>query len=403
MTSKLVFAIQSRLQRDSEGIRAPADYARYEAWAGFLAAFDEVILVSRVESVPVAKGAKVEGPGVTVLEVPYYRGFKQLILMLPRLQRFVTSNFSDSTIFYGARLPDVTGLLLLRQARSIGASFLAQIVGDPAEVLRSGAGGRFGKSLAPLVKGIVKHAVKKADAVIYVTRRILQHSYPPATQVPVLSRSNVELGEEAVASAPRDYEKTLVREPLQLVTAGSQEQNYKGHDLLIEAVQILKERGLDAEATIIGDGKFNLALKKRAEELEVTDNLRFVGRLPSANQVRQFILDSDIFLLPSRTEGLPRVLIEAMATGTACLGARVGGVPELLSESWTFQPNDATALARAIESVANAPQKLSAGASEQWEAAKEIANHYSGDQLLSDFLKRWKRSKAARRTTGEGS
>lgn len=394
MTTKLVFAIQSRLQRDARGIiRAPVGYARYEAWSGFLQAFDEVVLVSRVESVPDAKGAEVEGPGVTVMEAPYYRGLAQLARVLPRIQRFVRMNFSDPEMYYGARLPDLVGFLLSRQSRSIGASFLAQIVGDPAEVLRSGAGGHLGKSIAPLVKRLLQRTVQKADAVIYVTRRILQNSYPPAARALVLSRSNVELDKDSLAPAPRNYEKDLVRDPIQIVTAGSQEQNYKGHDLLIEAVQILNERGLRTKATIIGGGKFNSELKNQAAELRVTDRIRFLDRLPSANHVRRFVLDSDLFVLPSRTEGLPRVLIEAMATGTACLGARVGGVPELLTDNWTFEANDATALADAIESVGHDSQRLSAGASEQWKIAMEIETSYSGDQLLSDFLKRWTRSK----------
>ncbi|GAA2043607.1 hypothetical protein GCM10009720_25570 [Yaniella flava] len=143
------------------------------------------------------------------------------------------------------------------------------------------------------------------------------------------------------------------------------------------------------EVTIIGGGKLHSSLKALAVELQVSDNIHFIDRLPSADHVREFISKSDLFVLPSRTEGLPRVLIEAMASGIACLGANVGGVPELLGNEWIFRPNDPSALASIVMSVVGNPERLSTGARQQWVVAREIAANYSGDDVLSEFLDEW--------------
>lgn len=391
MKRTFYFAIQSRLERDPNGaVRTSAGYARYDAWSGFLGAFDEVVLLARVE--PAAgtfAGHLVEGPGVRVLELPYYRGLTDLLRRLPAIATFMARHLQQENAYYGARFPDVAGFLLQRRARQLGAPFLAQVVGDPVGVLGSGAGGRLGKLIAPFVARILRSAVKRASAVIYVTRTTLQKAYPSDPTAMVLVRSNVELPEEAVAKSPRDYGASPPSAPLRIITAGSQEQNYKGHDTLIESVAVLRAAGVTVSATIIGGGKFHENLVRLAEEREVSDLVEFAGTVPSSTEVRAAIQAADLFVLPSRTEGLPRVLIESMACGVASIASDVGGIPELLAPEWLFLPDDPETLAAMIARLASAPRELSRAAREQWSEAKSIAAAYSGDRILGEFLNRW--------------
>jgi glycosyltransferase involved in cell wall biosynthesis len=76
--------------------------------------------------------------------------------------------------------------------------------------------------------------------------------------------------------------------------------------------------------------------------------VRFLGHLPPGDAVRKELDAADLFVLPSRTEGLPRALIEAMARALPCIGSSVGGIPELLSPSERFPPDDVDALAGKI-------------------------------------------------------
>ena len=77
--------------------------------------------------------------------------------------------------------------------------------------------------------------------------------------------------------------------------------------------------------------------------------------MPAGEPVRQQLDASDLFVLPSRQEGMPRALIEAMARGLPCIATRVGGVPELLPEDVLVAPGDAGELAAKILEVAASP------------------------------------------------
>lgn len=391
MRRRFYFAIQSRLRRGPDGrVRTMRGYARYEAWEGYLQAFDEVVVLSRVESVDDDSGMPVDGPGVTVLEVPYFRGMWQLAAAAPSLVRFIMTEIVDRTACYGARVPDPVGLLLQARARQLNAPFLVQVVGDMAESMRAGTFGSIGRLAAPVAQALVRRSVRRAQAAIFVTRRTLQEIYPPMDDALVLSRSNVELPAEAIASEPRNYAREPLRDPIRIVTAGSQEQNYKGHDVLIDGVKLLNDRGVPVHVIIIGGGRLHAGLVQQAEDLGVTDQVYFTGNVPGAADVRQFIRQSDLFILPSRTEGLPRALIEAMACGVVCLGSRVGGIPELISDEFIFEPSDAEGLASVVVSTARRGADLSGAARKQWETAREIAVNYSGNDVLVDFLNTWR-------------
>jgi glycosyltransferase involved in cell wall biosynthesis len=80
---------------------------------------------------------------------------------------------------------------------------------------------------------------------------------------------------------------------------------------------------------------------------------------------------ADLFVHPSRAEGLPRAVIEAMARGLPCVASRAGGIPELLSAEDTVPAGDARALARKIAEVARDPARLSRMAARNWARAQQ--------------------------------
>src|SRR5690606_12476224 len=113
----------------------------------------------------------------------------------------------------------------------------------------------------------------------------------------------------------------------------------------------------DIRLRVVGDGRYREILENLARQLGVWDNVAFVGRLPAA-EVRRELDNADLFVLASRTEGLPRAMIEAMARGLPCLGTRVGGIPELLPDDCLVPPDSPDELAGRIACIVENPEHM---------------------------------------------
>lgn len=126
----------------------------------------------------------------------------------------------------------------------------------------------------------------------------------------------------------------------------------KGSDVLIEAMgHLVKQLGnTTAELWIVGSGELDAQLRARATALGLGDRIRFLGRQPH-DAIPRFMSAFDVFCLPSRNEGCPNVVLEALAAGKPVVGTRVGGIPELLTEGengYIVPSEDPAALARAL-------------------------------------------------------
>ena len=101
----------------------------------------------------------------------------------------------------------------------------------------------------------------------------------------------------------------------------------KGHAATIAALADLP----DCELNVAGDGALRSALEVRARELGVLERVRFLGRIPHDRLAEQYRA-ADALVLASDREGMPNVVLEALACGTPAVATRVGGIPEVLSE-----------------------------------------------------------------------
>ena len=95
--------------------------------------------------------------------------------------------------------------------------------------------------------------------------------------------------------------------------------------MLIEAVARCVRAGLDLTAVIVGDGKYRTDLMAQSERLGMASRIRFAGQITAGEPVRRILDTADLFVLPSRTEGLPRAMIEAMARALPCIPAPPSG------------------------------------------------------------------------------
>ena len=126
----------------------------------------------------------------------------------------------------------------------------------------------------------------------------------------------------------------------------------KGLSVLLEAIARLCQDDPAIQLSIVGDGPDRQALESQARSLGISTNVQFLG-YQSQEQVRQLLATTDVFAMSSFAEGVPVVLMEAMAAGVPVVATRIAGIPELVAEGAGFlvKPGDSLALAQKIREL----------------------------------------------------
>jgi glycosyltransferase involved in cell wall biosynthesis len=122
----------------------------------------------------------------------------------------------------------------------------------------------------------------------------------------------------------------------------------KGVDVFLQAAGLISSRYPRARYMIVGDGPERSRLAARARSLGLEGVVRFPGAPPDA---RSLLPDMDLLVVPSRSEGSPLVVLEAMEAGLPVVATRVGGIPEQIGherEGLLVPPDNAEALAAAV-------------------------------------------------------
>ncbi|MCW2779122.1 MAG: glycosyl transferase group 1 [Frankiales bacterium] len=129
----------------------------------------------------------------------------------------------------------------------------------------------------------------------------------------------------------------------------------KGQRFLLDAVPALADRFPDLAVVLVGDGHLREVLEKQAADLGVADVVRFAGQRADA---RELLAAADVFALPSRTEGMPLAVLEAMEAGLPVVATRAIGLEEVVDDGVTgllVRIRDAAALGVALAAVLDDP------------------------------------------------
>ena len=133
----------------------------------------------------------------------------------------------------------------------------------------------------------------------------------------------------------------------------------KGLDVLLSAVKLLADGGTDVQLVLVGDGPMRDRLTRRAERLGIKGRVVLEGAV-GQDEMAAYYAGADVFCLPSFAEGVPVVLMEAMASGRAVVATRVAGVPELVEDGVSgllVAPGNAEELAAALQRLASSPEE----------------------------------------------
>ncbi|ACG75620.1 glycosyl transferase group 1 [Anaeromyxobacter sp. K] len=354
MNVSLTLSFEQRFDRSPDGSIWAAGGFNASFWDAYLEVFDSVRVMARVRAVARQpdRSARADRDGVTFAPLPYYVGPAQHVLRAPSIFS-VAGDLASTGEAFMLRGPSILasylGVHLSRRRRPYGI----EVVGDPYDVFAPGA---VDHPLRPVFRWLttsrLRHECAHACAASYVTEAALQQRYPCLG--PSFAISSIRLLPEAIVDTPRVYTRPARR----IVFVGSLEQLYKGPDVLLGAAAQLVASGRELAVTIVGDGRRRAELEDSAAARALGDRIHFAGWLPGGQAIRRELDRADLFVLPSRTEGLPRAMVEAMARGLPCIGSTAGGIPELLPPECLASPGDAASLASAIARLADDPERL---------------------------------------------
>ncbi|UMZ34200.1 glycosyltransferase [Priestia megaterium] len=239
--------------------------------------------------------------------------------------------------FLVIRVPSILGLYAVRMAIKYHKPFLIEVVGCAWDAI---ANKGFTKIIpAAVITYMMKRALRSAEYAVYVTEEFLEKRYP--TQGKYIACSNVTLNsvEDVVLKERLSRIKSLnTNNKVVLGTCATVDVVYKGQQDVIAAIAKLKSEGHNIEYQLVGGGNTSY-LKSIAEKYNVTDNVKFVGSLRH-EEVFSWLDNIDVYVHPSKQEGLSRAIIEAMSRGCPIFGADAGGIHELIEKEYIFPKGD---------------------------------------------------------------
>ncbi len=210
------------------------------------------------------------------------------------------------------------------------------------------------KTYHALTGGLIKYLWHDADAVIANSRGLadLAHAHDPKQSLGI-----VATGADTAGIAPKSAysASTGADRDVELLTVGRLTK-HKGLDVLLAALAKCAS-GPRWRLSIVGDGPEREPLKAQAVQLGLTDRVSFKGWAPR-EAIPDIFRSADIFLLPSRDEGMANVLMEAMCAGLPAVATRIAGSDEVVVEGETgllVPPEDTPVLARALETLIGDP------------------------------------------------
>lgn len=251
----------------------------------------------------------------------------------------------DSNQVVVCRLPSESGYSAALAAIELKKPFVVELVGCPYDAYYY-RGGHIAKIYAPVSKLKVRYVCSKAKGVLYVSN-VLREKYPAADNALSVVASNVRIDKIDCLDDVLNRKKSFLRTSFTFGLIGSFYVNYKGIDIAIAAVQKLRSYGYNIRLRVLGDGNRE-PLYEAVKKLGCSDSVCFDGLLPAGEPVRDWLRQCDFYMQPSRTEGMPRGLLEALSVGLPAVGSTAGGIPDLLPKEFLHEIGSPNSLANAM-------------------------------------------------------
>jgi len=292
------------------------------------------------------KYSKITHKAFNLIEIPNFKSIKSLHKKAVAKKIIYNAVIENDIII--VRLPSAAGVIAKKIAEKYNKPVLVEVVACVYDALWNYDWR--GKLLANFKKNSYQKTIKKSTHVVYVTKDYLQNVYP--TEGKNTNCSNVVLNQQEDNIIQKRLNKINSKsnsELLVLCTVAAVDVEYKGQSNVIKAVALLKEQNILVKYKIVGQGnpiKLQLLIKK----LKVEHLIEIVGPLKH-DKIFSYLDDIDVYIQPSKTEGLPRAVVEALSRACPAIGSNVGGIPELIQKDLLFNPNSVSEIMHIIKKI----------------------------------------------------
>jgi glycosyltransferase involved in cell wall biosynthesis len=362
---------------------AEGSFARYvDSLAPY---FDEVVLCVPVFERPQAGGSRVRAANVSLAPLPHFPGpkqfYPQLLAMLPRLRRWV-----KRCDVINLRVPTPAAIFAFRIASKIRPTFLL-VVGD-YRALRQHLGYRgIKRALFAAYVAMEEWAVDHmaARSLTFVNGTALRDKHAaPGRQVHATTTSTLHL--EDVGDRTDALSGDAVR-----IFSVSRIDPRKGLRVLPAVVAALRSGGRDARIDIVGPA---VGQQGEQEQAAIIDEARALGVKPHVNfrgavaldQLMRLYREFDVFVLPTKPgEGIPRVLLEAMANGLPVITTAVAGITSLITHEHNgllVDGGSADAITAAIRRLIDDPELRRRLIANGYETARAHTVEHQAEQMM---------------------
>ncbi|WP_270641868.1 glycosyltransferase family 4 protein [Paraclostridium sordellii] len=296
---------------------------------------------------------KITSQNIYIQEMPDYRNvigsIKKSIPSIVALKSF--SKHWKETVYI--RWPSPYSYIVFLICRFKKIKTVVHIVGDSKSVVENGNKYKglfkylaimYAKFQDTLLRKIMKKSINISNGV--GMRRIYSDINVPVNEIRTSTIMKQDIKEKKITLK----EKNSVN----LLYVGYLRQE-KGLNYLLEALKLLERNTeKDIVLNIVGDGEEYESLNQLVKELGIEEKVNFKGYVPLGEALFQIYRENDIFVLPSLSEGTPRVLIEAMANGLAVIATDVGGIPYSITNNYNgilINKGNSNEIANSIEKV----------------------------------------------------
>ncbi|WP_341931381.1 glycosyltransferase family 4 protein [Streptococcus pluranimalium] len=380
--SKLIsglFSFDGPLYKDVNGIYCNS-YITDEMLERYLNVVDELTIIIRVfnikktyqeENLQPLKTSKIK-----IIETPNFNSPKGMIIDSIKWKKRISEVVAQSDLIF-CRMPSIISDIVASQANKQGKNYLVEVGGCAWDSYWNHS--ILGKIVAPKMYLSEKKSVANASHASYVTKQWLQKRYPNFGEQIVASNVNIpKTDSEILESKLVSYSNKTRKSHYTIGTIANVDVRYKGQEYIIKSIASLIKSGFNIDYELVGGGD-QFYLKKIAVQYGISDHVHFKGRLLH-NEVLSWLDTIDIYSQPSKQEGLPRSVIEAMNRACICIGSTTAGIPELLTEELIFDNGAVSQISEIIRMIMES----------DFEYKKSIAtrNFYESDFYNKENLKK---------------